>query len=60
VLHRGVDHHHPMPVPPIYQPEVCAPVVAHVAEQPRRTMWVGLSTALTARGNRVAPALLDW
>ncbi len=58
VLHRGVDHH-PMPVPPIYQPEVCARAIAHVAEHPRRQTWVGLPTALTILGNRVAPALLD-
>ncbi len=58
VLHRGVEHH-PMPVPPIYQPEVAARAVAHVAEHPRRTMWVGLPTALTILGNRVAPVLLD-
>ncbi len=58
VLHRGVDHH-PMPVPPIYQPEVAGRAVAHVAEHPRRVMWVGLPTALTVLGNRVAPALLD-
>jgi NAD(P)-dependent dehydrogenase (short-subunit alcohol dehydrogenase family) len=59
VLHRGIDHH-PMPVPPIYQPEVAARAVAHVAEHPRRTTWVGLPTALTILGNRVAPVLLDW
>ncbi|MBW3639005.1 MAG: SDR family oxidoreductase [Actinobacteria bacterium] len=59
VLHRGIEHH-PMPVPPIYQPEVAARAVAHVAEHPRRTMWVGLPTALTILGNRVAPSLLDW
>ena len=58
VLHRGIDHH-PMPVPPIYQPEVCARAIAHVAEHPRRQMWVGLPTALTILGNRIAPALLD-
>lgn len=58
VLHRNIDHH-PMPVPPIYQPEVCARAVAHMAEHPRRTMWVGLPTALTILGNRVAPWLLD-
>ncbi len=58
VLHRGIDHH-PMPVPPIYQPEVAGRAVAHVAEHPRRVMWVGLSTALTILGNRVAPVLLD-
>jgi hypothetical protein len=49
-----------MPVPPIYQPEVCGRAVAHVAEHPRRTTWVGLPTALTILGNRVAPVLLDW
>jgi NAD(P)-dependent dehydrogenase (short-subunit alcohol dehydrogenase family) len=58
VLHRGIDHH-PMPVAPIYQPEVAGRAVAHVAEHPRRVMWVGLPTALTILGNRVAPALLD-
>jgi NAD(P)-dependent dehydrogenase (short-subunit alcohol dehydrogenase family) len=58
VLHRGIDHH-PMPVAPIYQPEVAGRAVAHVAEHPRRTMWVGLPTMLTILGNRVAPALLD-
>ena len=59
VLHRGIEHH-PMPVAPIYQPEVAARAVAHLAEHPRRSMWVGLPTVLTILGNRVAPALLDW
>ncbi|HWH28335.1 MAG TPA: SDR family oxidoreductase [Mycobacteriales bacterium] len=58
VLHRGIDHH-PMPVAPLYQPEVAARAIAHVAEHPRRTTWVGLPTALTVLGNRVAPSLLD-
>lgn len=58
VLHRGIRHH-PMPVAPIYQPEVAGRAVAHVAEHPRRTMWVGLPTVLTILGNRVAPSLLD-
>ncbi len=58
VLHRGIEHH-PMPVPPIYQPEVAARAIAHVAEHPRRTMWVGLPTVMTILGNRVAPRLLD-
>jgi NAD(P)-dependent dehydrogenase (short-subunit alcohol dehydrogenase family) len=58
VLHRGIDTH-PQPVPPIYQPEVAARAIAHVAEHPRRTTWVGTTTALTILGNRVAPALLD-
>lgn len=58
VLHRGIDHH-PMPVPPIYQPEVAGRAVAHAAEHPRRSMWVGLPTVLTILGNRLVPALLD-
>ena len=57
-LLRGVEHH-PMPVPPIYQPEIAGRAVAHVAEHPRRTMWVGLPTVLTILGNRMAPVLLD-
>jgi len=51
--------HHPQPVPPIYQPEVGARAVVHAAEHPRRTTWVGLPTAGTILGNRVAAPLLD-
>ena len=58
VLRRGIDHH-PMPVPPIYQPEVAARAIAHVAVHPRRSSWVGLPTALTIIGNRLAPSVLD-
>jgi NAD(P)-dependent dehydrogenase (short-subunit alcohol dehydrogenase family) len=51
---------HPMPVPPIFQPEVPARVVRYVAEHPRRSAWVGFPTAKTIIGNRVAPWFLDW
>jgi len=51
---------HPMPVPPIVQPEVCARAIRFSAEHPRRNMWVGISTAYTVLGNRVAPAVVDW
>lgn len=51
---------HPMPVPPIVEPEVCARAIRFSAEHPRRNMWVGISTAYTILGNRVAPAVLDW
>ncbi len=51
---------HPMPVPPIVQPEVCARAIRFSAEHPRRNMWVGISTAYTILGNRVAPAFVDW
>ena len=51
--------HHPMPVAPIYQPEVGAKALVYAAEHPRRSLWVGLSTVYTILGNRLAPALLD-
>ncbi|MEU1462500.1 SDR family oxidoreductase [Streptomyces sp. NPDC005727] len=51
---------HPMPVPPIYQPEVAARGVAHAADHPRRKQYyVGASTLATLWANRLAPALLD-
>lgn len=51
---------HPMPVPPIVQPEVCASAIRFSAEHPRRNMWVGISTAYTVMGNRIAPLFADW
>jgi NAD(P)-dependent dehydrogenase (short-subunit alcohol dehydrogenase family) len=51
--------HHPQPVPPIYQPEICAAVVVDTAEQPRRRTWVGESTVATIIGNRVASRYAD-
>jgi NAD(P)-dependent dehydrogenase (short-subunit alcohol dehydrogenase family) len=50
---------HPMPVPPIFQPEVAAAGIVFLAEHPRRNMWVGISTAYTILGERLAPKLLD-
>ena len=51
---------HPQPVPPIYQPEAAAKAVRFVAEHHRRTIWVGVPTAYTILGNRVAPWFLDF
>jgi NAD(P)-dependent dehydrogenase (short-subunit alcohol dehydrogenase family) len=51
--------HHPQPVPPIYQPEVGARAIAHVASRPRRTTWVGATTGAVILGNRVVAPLLD-
>jgi len=51
---------HPQPVAPIFQPELPARAIAFLAEHPRRNMWVGISTAYTILGERVAPKLLDW
>lgn len=50
---------HPQPVPPIWQPEVAAKAVLHLAEHPRPRMWVGESTVGTIVGNRVIAGLLD-
>ena len=51
---------HPQPVAPIFQPELAGRAIAYLAEHPRRNMWVGVSTAYTILGNRVAPWFLDW
>jgi hypothetical protein len=50
---------HPKPVPPIYQPEVAARAIAHAAEHPRREIWVGLPTAYTILGEKLAPGFMD-
>lgn len=50
---------HPMPVPPIFQPELAAKAVVFLAEHPRRNMWVGVATAYTLLGERLAPKVLD-
>jgi NAD(P)-dependent dehydrogenase (short-subunit alcohol dehydrogenase family) len=51
----------PMPVPPIYQPEVAADAVFHAAyDRGRRQMFVGAPTWYTIVGERIAPWLGDW
>src|SRR5579875_559281 len=50
---------HPMPVPPNFQPELPGKAIVFLAEHPRRNMWVGVSTAYTILGERLAPKLLD-
>jgi NAD(P)-dependent dehydrogenase (short-subunit alcohol dehydrogenase family) len=50
---------HPMPVPPIYQPEVPAEAVYHAAHHRRREYYVGGSTVVVILGNKVAPWLAD-
>jgi short-subunit dehydrogenase len=51
---------HPMPVPPIYQPEIPAEAVYWAARHHRRELWVGYSTVLAILGNRLAPSFADW
>jgi NAD(P)-dependent dehydrogenase (short-subunit alcohol dehydrogenase family) len=50
---------HPMPVAPVFQPELPARAIAFLAEHPRRNMWVGISTAYTIIGERLAPWVAD-
>jgi NAD(P)-dependent dehydrogenase (short-subunit alcohol dehydrogenase family) len=52
--------HHPMPVAPIWEPEVGARAIAAVAEKPRRRTWVGESTVATVLGNRFVAPFMDW
>ena len=51
---------HAMPVPPIYQPELCAEAVLYAAHHRRRQIYVGGSTVMTIWGNRFAPWLADF
>jgi hypothetical protein len=52
--------HHPMPVPPIFQPELAGRAIAFLADHPRRNIWVGVPTAYTILGERLAPKLMDF
>jgi hypothetical protein len=49
-----------MPVAPIFQPELPARGIVFLAEHPRRNMWIGISTAYTIIGERLAPKLADF
>ena len=49
----------PMPVPPIYQPEVAAEAIHYAAYAKRREVWCGGSTVYTILGERLAPWLGD-
>lgn len=56
---RSKFDRHPMPVPPIFQPEVAAEAI-HLAVRDRRSrVDVGYPTLLTILGQKVAPGLLD-
>jgi short-subunit dehydrogenase len=50
---------HPMPVPPIYQPEIAAEAVYWAAQHRRRELWVGYSSVQAIVGNKLAPWLAD-
>jgi NAD(P)-dependent dehydrogenase (short-subunit alcohol dehydrogenase family) len=50
---------HPRPVAPVFSPELPARAIGFLAEHPRRNMWVGISTAYTILGERLAPWLAE-
>jgi short-subunit dehydrogenase len=51
---------HPMPVPPIYQPEIPAEAVYWAAHHHRRELWVGYSAVQAIVGTMIAPSVADW
>jgi len=51
---------HPMPVPPIYQPEIPAEAVYWAAHHRRRELWVGYSAVQAIVGTTLAPSVADW
>jgi NAD(P)-dependent dehydrogenase (short-subunit alcohol dehydrogenase family) len=56
---RSKMPNHPMPVPPIYQPEVAAEAVHFAAHSKRREVWVGVPTLYTIIGSRLAPWIAE-
>src|SRR5919197_4085969 len=46
---------HPMPVAPVYQPELAADAVHWAAQHRRREVYVGVPTVYTILGNKIAP-----
>jgi NAD(P)-dependent dehydrogenase (short-subunit alcohol dehydrogenase family) len=49
----------PRPVAPVVEPEVVAKAVFGVVADPRRELWIGLSTLKVILGNMVLPEFLD-
>lgn len=49
----------PMPVAPIYQPEVAARAVHWAAHHKRREVWVGVPTVYTILGNKLSPLVAE-
>lgn len=50
----------PMPVPPVYQPEVAADAVHWAAHDDRAEVYVGLPSVYTILGNKLAPRFAEW
>jgi NAD(P)-dependent dehydrogenase (short-subunit alcohol dehydrogenase family) len=49
----------PMPVPPIFQPEVAADAIVWAAHHPRRELMVGWPTVKAIFGNAIVPGIAD-
>ncbi|MEJ7798025.1 MAG: SDR family oxidoreductase [Solirubrobacteraceae bacterium] len=56
---RTTLRRHPMPVAPIYEPEVAADAVLWAADHPRREFFVGASTVMTIVANKLSPRFAD-
>lgn len=56
---RSAFDRHPMPVPPIYQPEVAAEAVHLAVRDRRREIYLAFPTWKTIVGNKVSSAFLD-
>jgi short-subunit dehydrogenase len=50
---------HPMPVPPMFQPEAAARAVYWAAHRRRRETYVGAPTVYTILGNKLAPSITE-
>lgn len=51
---------HPMPNPPIYQPEIMADAIHYAAHAVRREMTVGYPAIIAIYGNKFFPGIGDW
>ncbi len=56
---RSKMPNHPMPVPPVYQPEVAADAVHWAASHRRRQVYVGIPTVYTVLGSKFAPWIAE-
>ena len=56
---RNAMPRRPMPVAPIYQPEVAADGIVWASKHRRREVWVGASTPPVIVGNALAPTAAD-
>lgn len=50
---------HPMPVPPVYQPELIARAVLDAARHPKREVWLGWPTIKAIVGQFLVPGVAD-